>query len=109
MAKVTWLDKLTNQAVLNKLDIQKSLLRKVAVRKTSYAGHVLRGSSGVTSLLILKGCIEGQRCRRRQRRTWVDDIKKWTNLSSYGQIKRAAEDRATWRSRTVNLHLEEDT
>ena len=46
-------------------------------RKVRYAGHVLRGSSGLTHLQILEGQIEGKRKVGSPRRTWMKDIMEW--------------------------------
>ena len=78
-------------------------------RKLTYAGHVLRGSSGETHLLILEGRVEGRRGRGRPRTSWIDNIKEWTNIDSYEKVKRTAEDRSRWKSIIVNLLLEDDT
>ena len=42
--------------------------------KLRYAGHVLRGSSGLSHLQILVGYVEGKRKVGRLRRTWMKDI-----------------------------------
>ena len=31
---------------------------------------------------------------------WFDDIRQWTMLNDYGEVKRSAEDRVTWRAIT---------
>ena len=77
-------------------------------RKLEYGGHVLRGSSGKTYLIILEGKIEGKRAQGRPRLTWINDIKVWTRLKTYGEVKRIAEDRYRWKSIVVNLLLEDD-
>jgi hypothetical protein len=33
----------------------------------------------------------------------MDDILKWTGPESYGEVKRAAEERKRWKLRIVNL------
>ena len=43
-----------------------------------YAGHVLRSSSGLSHLQILESRVEGKRKVGRPKRTWMDDIVKWT-------------------------------
>ena len=71
-------------------------------RKLEYAGHVLRGSSGRTHLLVLledKVC--GKKSRGKPRLTWIKNIIDWT--------KRAAESRDGWRTIAVNLLKEDDT
>jgi len=60
------------------------------------AGHVLRGSSGLNALLIMEGKISGVKARGRPRRAWTDDLKDWTELINYSELKRTAEDRTIW-------------
>jgi len=72
-------------------------------RKLRYAGHVLRGSSGLSHLPILEGYVEEKRKVGRPRRTWMKDIIEWTGLGDYGKIKRAAEERRVWRLVVVDL------
>jgi len=64
-----------------------------ARQKMAYAGHVLRGSSGLNALL---GKISGVKARGRPRRAWTDDLKDWTQLRNNRELKRTAEDRTIW-------------
>ena len=85
-------------------------LRNMKTRKFQYAGHILRGSGGKTSILILEGYIEGVRNRGRPRFNCFDNVERWTQEKQYGKIKRMAEDRDGWRAKTVNHQIaEEDT
>ena len=66
-------------------------------RKMKYAGHVLRGSSGLSHLQILEGRIEGKKKVGSPRRTWINDMLDWTEIETYAKVKRAAEERESWR------------
>jgi len=58
----------------------------------AYAGHALCGSSGDK---VLPRKSEGKLYQgRRHRRMWPDDLKEWTQLEAYTDIKRTAEDRS---------------
>ena len=46
-----------------------------------YVGHVMRGSSGLSHLQILEGSVEGKRKVGRPKRTWMEDIVKWTKIN----------------------------
>ncbi|KAI5726285.1 hypothetical protein M8J77_026528 [Diaphorina citri] len=98
MLKISWTEKISNVEVLRRIQKRKfELLTMIKKRKLRYAGHILRGSNGTLLPKIIEGRIEGKRDRGRQRRTWMDDIKEWTNIPTYGAIKRLAQDRAKWR------------
>ena len=72
------------------------LQKNIARQKMAYAGHVLRGSSGLNALLIMESKISGVKARGRPRRAWTDDLKDWTQLRNYSELKRTAKDRTIW-------------
>ena len=65
-------------------------------RKLSYAGHVIRNTSGHydTLLTTIEGRLDGKRGRGRPRQTWDDDLRDWSGSKRCDQIKRSAERRA---------------
>ena len=98
MLRISWTSHTTNIDVLQKIGVKEttmSLMNNLKNRKMSYAGHIMRNTSGHydTLLTTLEGRLEGKRGRGRPRRTWVDDIRDWTGSKSYNQIKRAEEKR----------------
>jgi len=109
MLKISWKDKITNKEVLKRVNTNLNFLKSMKKRKLEYAGHVLRGSSGTTHLVLLEGKVYGERTRGRPRLTWTEDIIAWTQLDTYERVKRTAEDRKKWKSIVVNLLLEDDT
>jgi len=50
-----------------------------------------------SALRILDGKIKGKLYQGRPRRMWLDDLKEWTQLETYTDIKRTAEGRSRWR------------
>lgn len=70
-------------------------------QKMAFTGHVLRGSSGEDALQILEGKMESNTSQGRPRQMWLDDIKQWTQLKTYGDIKRLAQDQCQWRACTA--------
>ena len=74
-------------------------------RKMEYAGHVLRGSSGLSHLQILEGKVEAKKKVGHPIRIWMDDICAWSLLDTYDKVKRAAEDRKRWKLLVVNLRI----
>jgi len=57
---------------------------------------MLRGSSGRNVLVILEGKIRGKRAKGRPKRMWFDDVRQWTILKDYNEVKRNVEDREAW-------------
>ena len=68
-------------------------------RKWLTQGTFLEEAVGY-ALSILEGKISGVKARGRPRRARTDDLKEWTNLRDYSELKRTAEDRTTWRALT---------
>ena len=102
--KVRYTDRVTNVEVLNRIQTELNFLRRMKRTKMQYAGHVLRGSSGLAHLEILEGRVEEEKRKvGRPNRPWMDNILKWTGLESYGEVKRAAEEKQTWKLMVVNL------
>ena len=52
-------------------------------------------------LKILEGKLEANTAQGRPRRMWLDDIKEWTKLKIYEEIKNLAQDRHPWRACTA--------
>src|SRR6267154_1488056 len=103
MPKISWKDRIRNVEILRRLQTTYHFVEDMMKRKMRYAVHVLRGSSGLTHLQILEGYVEGKRKLRAPRRVWMKDIMDWTGLRKYIMVKRAAEERASWRLIVVNL------
>ena len=91
---ISWMDRVTNQEVLRRAGKDtKTLYQNICRRKLKFAGHIIRGSSGMMCTNIIEGAIEGRRSRGRQRKGWFDNIKEWMNVDSYGKAKRRMEDK----------------
>ena len=70
LMRISWTDKLTNDAVLLKADTQRSLLKVITSRQIRFLGHVLRKNE--LEAIALTGKIEGKRARGRQRKMFLD-------------------------------------
>ena len=94
LLKIKWMDKISNEEVLRRMnEDEMCLYRSIQKQKMAFTGHVLRGSSGEDALQILEGKLEATAAKGRPRRMWLDDIKQWTLLNTYEDIKRLAQDR----------------
>ena len=91
MEKVSWNDKKTNEEILTLVEEERCMLEVIAKRKKAWIGHVLRGDGLLK--LVIEGRMEGKRPRGRPRIGMMDDIM----MGSYGDMKRMALDRDSWR------------
>ena len=84
----------TNEEVHNKIQnatgVYDNLLTMVNKRKLRWYGNISR-SSGMAKT-ILQGTVKGARRRRRQKKSWEENIKEWTGMG-FGDSLRATEDR----------------
>ena len=88
--KISWTEKVTNEAVLRRMGTGRETVRQFKTRKLQYLGHLIRHNTSQLQLIERK--IEGRRSRGRPRNTWTTDITT-TNGMKYYQLKRAAENR----------------
>ena len=91
MEKVSLNDKKTNEEILTLVEEERCMLEVIAKRKKAWIGHVLRGDGLLK--LVIEGRMEGKRPRGRPRIGMMDDIM----MGSYGDMKRMALDRDSWR------------
>ena len=81
---------------------QEPLLATVKRRKLTWFGHVARHNSLCKT--ILQGTVEGGRKRGRQRKSWSDNIKEWTDLTMPELLAKST-DRLAWRWTTSSSAL----
>ena len=93
--RIKWTDKITNEEVCRRLNVEKTLLTDIKTRKLNYFGHVKRHNTIKKDILEAK--LEGKRAQGRQRRRWEDDVKSWTGLN-FEECTRAAGRREDWRA-----------
>ena len=72
-----------------------------------YFGQMIRRDN--IQRILIDGQIDGKRCRGRPRTEWTTNVCKWTELTSYAEIARKAQDRRVLRSMAVILQQEDDT
>ena len=98
---ISWIDRVSNVQVLERVNTVRELLRKVRERQLQFLGHVMRG--GKLENLCLTGRIEGRRARGRQRETYLDGLKRVTGEEFSGvELLRKTDNREEWRSMIAN-------
>ena len=106
ISRTPWTDKVTNQHVLQKINIKSTeLVQMIRTRKAKFYGHIRRHDS--LQRVILEGKVEGKRGRGRKRTSWTDNIKTHLGLP-INTCAELALDRKKWRAMTPNLGSEKE-
>jgi hypothetical protein len=103
LLKISWIDRISNEEVLIKLNKDRELLKMIKIRKTQYFGHIIRGPKYEILQLIVQGRIEGTRGVGRKLTSWLDNIRNWTGLRSIGELVHTARDRITFKNIVSNI------
>ena len=92
MVRISWMEKRTDNSILQELDIKRELLGHVPKRKLSYFGHLCRDHGRHITKSEVEGYVEGRRRRGRPRKQYIENLKQWTQRhhSAYGLPKIAA-------------------
>ena len=98
LLRISYREHRTNVSVLNEIEdlvgAQEPLLGTIKRRKLAWFGHVTR-HDGLCKT-VLQGTVEGARGKGRPRKSWTDNIKKWTAMKCHDLLV-AAQDRPRWR------------
>ena len=93
--KISWIEKVSNEQVLNRIGITTpKLLQTVKKLKLKYFGHIKRHDT--LEKHILEAKIEGKRGRGRPTRRWEQDIEDWFGMTTT-QAGRLADKRGLFR------------
>lgn len=97
MLKISWVQRISNMEVLNRIGQEEGELTKmIKKRKLEYLGHIMRGNRYSILQLILNGKIEGKRGIGRKKYSWLRNLRQWTGLSA-DELLHAAQDRERYR------------
>ena len=94
MEKISWLDKVTNEEVLRRVNDDRQILNSVWQRKHRWIVHVLRHDGLLHE--IIEGGMKGKPTRGRRRIQMLHNL---ANDGGFVALKRAAEVREVWRHR----------
>lgn len=103
--KISWIQRVTNVEILNRMNKQKELLLTIMERKTQYLGHIMRGSRYELLQLIIEGKIQGKRSVGRRQNSWLKDLRRWFGCTSI-EIFRAAVSKTMMAIWITNLRRE---
>ena len=107
MCRISWMDHITNDEVLRRVDEKRSLMQTVRMRQMNWIGHVLRGNCLLRT--VLEGRLQRKHRRGRPRKKMLDWMLKEDNAArSYSRLKREAQDRDLSRRHQQDLPLAEN-
>jgi hypothetical protein len=98
MEKISWTDRVRNEAVLQRVEEERNILNTIKRWKANWIGHILRRNCLLKHVIEgkLEGGIEMTGRRGRRRNQLLDDLKE---KRRYWNLKEEALDRTVWRNR----------
>ena len=106
MLKVSYLDRITNEEVLDMAGVDRELLQTITRRRMNFLGHIIR--KGKLECSVLQGLIQGKRARGRQRETYLDRIQRLVGERAC-HIIQAARNREGWRFMVAKACIRQGT
>ncbi|CAH2245603.1 jg6532 [Pararge aegeria aegeria] len=92
MLRISWTQKVSNVRVLERVARSRELLLIIKERKVTYLGLVLRHERYQLLQLIMMGKVEGKRRVGRRKKSWLRNIREWTNIVSVETLFRFGQD-----------------
>ena len=106
LLRISYMDHKTNDyvraMVYIKVGPQEPLLATIKRRKLSWFGHITRHDSLCKT--IMQGTVEGGRRRGRQRKSWSDNVKDWTEMDTPELLVQST-DREAWKRMATSSAL----
>lgn len=103
MLRISWMQKISNEKVLQRVGETRALLQTIKRKKVAYLGHVLRNDKYQLLQLIMMGKIKGKRRVGRRKKSWLRNIREWTSIASVEDLFRLAQDRKKFAELTASL------
>ena len=91
--KISYMEHVTNEEVLERVDQNRKLLAMVKTRKLKYFGHISRHASLENDIML--GTMPDLRRQSGQRKQWIDDLTMTSN-NSIPDLVRKAQDRSAY-------------
>ena len=94
MLHIPWITNISDSRVLEMAGTEKSILNTIKKQKIGSFGFVLRGPKYELIKLIIRGKIEGgHRGPKRDKISWLRNIRQWIGLETVQELMRAAKER----------------
>ncbi|CAG9837259.1 unnamed protein product [Diabrotica balteata] len=75
--KVSWVEKIRNSTILERLSKTIEIIKSIKQRKLEYFGHVMRGPKYRLLQNIMQGKIAGKGSPGRRRTSWLKNLRQW--------------------------------
>ncbi|XP_042883267.1 uncharacterized protein LOC122260182 [Penaeus japonicus] len=108
--RISWVDHVSNEAVLRKAGVERMVMKNIQKRQLEFVGHIMRKNKYEN--LALTGRIEGKRSRGRQRITYLNSLSTWmagqipeserSRVMGLEMLK-TSKNRELWRSMTAYI------
>lgn len=103
MLKISWVQKVRNVTVLQRLNKKGTeVLNTIKRRKLEYFGHIMRNPKYELLQVITQGKIQGRRRPGRPMTSWLQNLRQWFQLST-GELFRAAASKTEISRMIANL------
>ena len=93
--QITWLQKIRNEEVYNRIPEKENLMQKVIQRKLRLFGHICRMSDDRKIKSLVFDIMDGESRVGRPHKEWVDDITDWC-FGTLQDLYHIAQDRWQW-------------
>jgi len=88
--RISWMDHVTNDEVLRRMNKTTEIMTTVKARKLEYLGHIMRNEQRYGLLQrILQGKIPGRRGPGRRRISWLKNLRAWFSMTTTGLFRAA--------------------
>ena len=102
MLRISWTERVTNEAVLHRAGAGRELMRAIRQRQLKFLGHVMRNRQ-LESVCVM-GKVEGRRGRGRPRIKLVDTLARAVGGgTTSAQLLQMTDRRSDWRSMVANV------
>ena len=102
MLNISWMDRMTNEAILRKANTRRALMTMITTRQLRFLGHVNRKET--IEYLAMTGKIEGKRARGRQRMTLMSNvIRRMGGTWTACEVLQASKERRNWTDIIANV------
>ena len=82
MLKISWMERITNNEVMTRLNKDVEIMLTIKRRKLEYLGHIMRSEKYQLLQVIMEGKIIGSRSRGRRKTSWLKNLRDWYGMSS---------------------------